>query len=230
MNLKYIYHSSFYLELEECAFIFDYYKGDIPDIDKDKKLYVLSSHRHNDHYNEKIFDIFADYNVSYILSDDIKVKDKYKLENIIYLSSEDECQIDDIKVRTLESTDEGVAFIVTAEEKTIYHSGDLNWWTWKGFESEEEFNSMTERFKREIAKIKGLEIDLAMAVLDYRQKERYDWGLVYLLENTNIKYIAPMHCWEKYEFIDKFREEHKDLLKDTVLINTDKISKEGYLI
>ena len=39
-----------------------------------------------------------------------------------------------------------------------------------------------------------------------------------------------MHCWEKYEFIDKFREEHKDLLKDTVLINTDKISKEGYLI
>lgn len=30
------------------------------------------------------------------------------------------------------STDEGVAFLVTAEGRTVFHAGDLNWWHWEG--------------------------------------------------------------------------------------------------
>ncbi len=230
MNLKYIYHSGFYLELENCAIIFDYYKGDVPQINKNKKLFVFSSHAHADHYNEAIFKIFADYNVTYILSDDIKIKDDFRDLNIEFLSPNKKYSIEGLIISTLKSTDEGLAFIVEVEGKRIYHSGDLNWWTWKGFETEEEYRIMSENFKTEIDKIKGLNIDLAMAVLDYRQKERYDWGLEYLLKNTNIKYLVPMHCWGKYDVIDKFREEHKDLLKNTYLVKTNQIGKKGICI
>ena len=37
-----------------------------------------------------------------------------------------------VRIRTLKSTDEGVAFLVEAEGKSIYHAGDLNWWYWEG--------------------------------------------------------------------------------------------------
>lgn len=230
MKLKYIYHSSFCLEMENCTMIFDYYKGNIPEIDKNKKLYVFSSHSHNDHYNSEIFNIFADYNVQFVLSDDIYVENEENRSRSIFVSPGNKYSIGEMEVETLESTDEGVAFIINTEGKTIYHSGDLNWWTWHGFESEEEFNSMTERFKREISKIEGRKFDLAMMVLDYRQKERYDWGMAYLLEHTDIKYLAPMHCWGKYEVIDKFRKDHESLLKNTVLIDTDKIAHQWYSV
>ena len=36
------------------------------------------------------------------------------------------------EIRTLRSTDEGVAFVVHYAGKTIYHAGDLNWWHWEG--------------------------------------------------------------------------------------------------
>lgn len=230
MILKYIYHSGFYIEIENSIIIFDYYKGEIPDIDRNKKLYIFSSHSHNDHYNKNIFNIFKDFDATFILSDDIKVGNIENREKSIFVSPDKEYQIGDLLVETLESTDEGVAFIVKAENKTIYHSGDLNWWTWYGFESEEEYESMTERFKKEIAKIEGMEIDLAMMVLDYRQKERYDWGMTYLLEKTKVKYVAPMHCWDRYEVIDRFKKDHKSLLKDTVVIDTNKIKNTGFEI
>lgn len=41
MNLKYIYHSGFLLELDTAYMLFDYYKGDIPRLDKDKNCMSL---------------------------------------------------------------------------------------------------------------------------------------------------------------------------------------------
>ena len=58
MNLKYIYHSGFLLELDTAYMLFDYYKGDIPRLDKDKKLYVFISHGHGDHFNEYVIYLF----------------------------------------------------------------------------------------------------------------------------------------------------------------------------
>ncbi len=230
MKLKYIYHSGFSLELENYTIIFDYYKGEVGKIDKNKKLLVFSSHSHNDHYNAKIFEIFKDYDVRYILSDDILVEKKEYLAKIDFVSANKEYLIEGIRIKTLRSTDQGVAFLLELEGKTVYHSGDLNWWTWKGFESQEEYEAMTKAYKKEIEKIKGLEIDLAMVVLDYRQKERYDWGIKYLLENTRIKNLVPMHTWGRYKTIEKFRVENKKLLKNIRLIKADEIKKDGVII
>lgn len=231
MILKYIYHSSFLLEMEDCSMIFDYYKGDIPEIRKDKKLYVFSTHAHRDHYNEKIFNLFAGYkDVEFILSDDIEVENPEFKSKAKFISKNTNYTIDNLKIETFESTDEGIAVMIEVNKKTIYHSGDLNWWTWVGFESDEEYQLMTDRFKKEIDKFKNKNIDLAMLVLDSRQGERFDWGMKYFLENTNTKYVSPMHCWDKFEVIEKFKEKHLDLISKTIVINTNEIPKEGYYI
>ena len=53
MKITYIGHSGFFVEMEDACFLFDYYKGTIPETDGNKKMYVFVSHRHHDHYNEE---------------------------------------------------------------------------------------------------------------------------------------------------------------------------------
>lgn len=227
MKLMYIYHSGFIIEMNECNLVFDYYKGDMENTNKDKKTYVFSSHAHRDHFNEDIFDLFKECkDVEYVLSDDISYKANGD-EKITYVSPNNTYDIGCLNIETLTSTDEGVAFIVNVEGKSIYHSGDLNWWTWHGYETEEEYETMTKRYHNEIEKIKGRSFDLSMAVLDPRQ-ERYDWGIKYLLENMSTRYLCPMHLWDKYEYVDRFKKENSNIIKDIIIINPADIEQEGY--
>ena len=228
MNLKYIYHSGFLLEFERAYMLFDYYKGDIPSLDKKKKLYVFVSHSHPDHFNEDIFDIFRDHkDVEYILSNDVVPKKQEDADRSYSLEPNKEYYFNESGVETYLSTDQGLAFMVSYNGKTIYHAGDLNWWTWIGFETEEEFDSLTRNFKNEIDKMGARLIDIAMVPLDPRQGDRFDWGMKYFIEKTRPRHLVPMHCWNKFEVIDKFRSRNKDLLGDIDLVDTNKIPAEG---
>lgn len=44
MKVTFIYHSSYFVELDHCCLLFDYYQGDIPQVGK--PLYVFASHSH----------------------------------------------------------------------------------------------------------------------------------------------------------------------------------------
>ena len=61
MKVTYIGHSGFLLETEEINFLFDYYEGEIPILEKEKPLVVFVSHSHHDHYNPEIFALLAVY-------------------------------------------------------------------------------------------------------------------------------------------------------------------------
>ena len=220
MNLKYIYHSGFLLEFERAYMLFDYYKGDIPSLDKKKKLYVFVSHSHPDHFNEDIFDIFRDHkDVEYILSNDVVPKKQEDADRSYSLEPNKEYYFNELGVETYLSTDQGLAFMVSYNGKTIYHAGDLNWWTWVGFETEEEYDNLTRNFKNEIDKMGARLIDIAMVPLDPRQGDRFDWGMKYFIEKTRPRHLVPMHCWNKFEVIDKFRSRNKDLLGDIDLVD-----------
>ena len=228
MNLKYIYHSGFLLEFERAYMLFDYYKGDIPSLDKKKKLYVFVSHSHPDHFIEDIFDIFRDHkDVEYILSNDVVPKKQEDADRSYSLEPNKEYYFNELGVETYLSTDQGLAFMVSYNGKTIYHAGDLNWWTWVGFETEEEYDNLTRNFKNEIDKMGARLIDIAMVPLDPRQGDRFDWGMKYFIEKTRPRHLVPMHCWNKFEVIDKFRSRNKDLLGDIDLVDTNKIPAEG---
>ena len=113
MKITYIHHSSFSVEINKCILLFDYYKGNLPKFDENKKLYVFSSHSHYDHFDKAIFDLEKIHpNVTYILSNDIHVPKK---DNIKFMGANERLLVDDLEIKTLESSDLGVAFIVKVE-------------------------------------------------------------------------------------------------------------------
>lgn len=216
MNVTYIGHSGFAVELPSVILMFDYYKGKIPQFDNDKPIYVFSSHFHEDHFSFTIFELLKKYdNIKYILSNDIKRKycknyfikkgiDEKIYNNIVFISANSAWKDDKIKVETLHSTDEGVAFIIEADGKTIYHAGDLNWWVWQG-ESSEYNNNMTANYKKEISKIKNRHFDIAFVPLDPRQEGWFYKGFDYFMSHTDTDVVYPMHFWGDNSVINKIK-------------------------
>ena len=114
MKVTYLYHSGFAIEDEQALYVFDYYKGELPVIAKEKQMYVFVSHRHKDHYNSEIFDWEKEHpNILYILSDDVEAE---SAPNRIFVKPEQKIRTGELKVETLRSTDEGVAFLVTCKD------------------------------------------------------------------------------------------------------------------
>ena len=73
IKVLYIEHSGFQVELEDAYFLFDYYRGELPELDPGKKFFIFSSHAHQDHYQRRIFEFQEKMpHTFYILSKDIK--------------------------------------------------------------------------------------------------------------------------------------------------------------
>lgn len=206
MEITYIAHSCFTVELDTVVLIFDYYKGSLPEFPADKPLYVFSSHFHADHFNLEIFSLFKAYKtVNYILSQDIKRKygrsffvrhgiSEELYDTIHFVSSGKKLAVGSIQVETIKSTDAGVAFIVSADGKVIYHAGDLNWWTWDE-QTQEENEWMERQYKKEIDALSGRHFDAAFVVLDSRQGDDFYHGFDYFMRHTDTDTVCPMHFW-----------------------------------
>lgn len=198
MKVTYIYHSGYVVQTEGKAFLFDYYKGEIPKFDTEDKIYVMVSHKHADHFNKEIFNLSREYpHVTYILSKDCKMNEKYMdrcnvevraRNNIHYVTRNERYDFEDVVIETLDSTDCGVAYILYVGGKAIYHAGDLNCW------SEE----LRKPYERIIDTIKGKTFDVAFVPLDGRLGTICCDGIRYFMENTNTRRIFPMHMWENY--------------------------------
>ena len=172
LTVTYIKHSGFLIETANSYLLFDYWQGKLPELQYDKELYIFSSHAHHDHYTKDIFKLENKcQRVVYVLSSDIKRASSFwkKAENVIFMKPHEEKEIDDCVISTLKSTDEGVAFLVKTEGKTIYHAGDLHWWDWPG-EPEEDNKMMEQLYKAEMEYLKAEKIDCAFVVLDPRQE------------------------------------------------------------
>lgn len=200
MKVTYLYHSGFAIEDEQALYVFDYYKGELPVIAKEKQMYVFVSHRHKDHYNSEIFDWEKEHtNILYILSDDVEAE---SAPNRIFVKPEQKIRTGELKVETLRSTDEGVAFLVTCKDKRIYHAGDLNWWHWEE-ESIDYNRQMRKDYQREIRKLVRKKIDLAFVVLDPRQGGAAFSGIDFFMRNVRVNHVFPMHMWRDYGLTDR---------------------------
>lgn len=216
MEITFLGHSGFYVELEDTLLLFDYYKGSLPGFPHGKKLYVFASHRHPDHFNPEIFSLANDKkDIFFILSGDIRegrIPKELRMQ-AARLKPNESFSPENISVRTLKSTDEGVAFLVECEGKTIYHAGDLNDWRW--IEEPEYWNrQMAENYRSYIEPLQNMHIDAAFIPLDPRQEDYYTLGMDYFLSLTGRKSdrdrIYPMHCWEDYDIISRWLAEHPE--------------------
>lgn len=227
MKITYIEHSGFLLETEEVDFLFDYYKGIIPQRKKEKPLVAFVSHKHPDHYNPVIFELVKEYpNTRYVLSKDVPVKREIKkyeeqgieLEKYITVAVKRDVQTiampneKALRVETFKSTDEGVAFLLEYKGKTIYHAGDLNLWLWEG-ESRQYNENMKKNYFEELERLKDRTIDIAFVPLDPRQEKDAFGGMESFLDYTECRYVFPMHFWENHEIINEFLTRHPEYEK-----------------
>ena len=231
MRIRFNFHSSFLVELSEHILVFDYYGDDLNrlgSIDESKKIIFFASHRHGDHFSKDIFrfkDIYK--NVKYILSDDIWVKSDNI--NIFSVSPNKTYDISGIKVETLKSTDEGVAFLISLEGKVIYHAGDLHWWYWAD-KGEDYVKLWGQRYIDEISKIADRHIDIAFVVLDPRMESGYKYGLDEFMRRVpNVKAVFPMHTWEDYNIIERYKEDNPNMYGLDKIMEIKKEGQEFYI-
>lgn len=206
-EITYLDHSGFAVCHNNNVYIFDYSNTIPADYKKGleggvidpaefagKNVFVFVSHRHGDHFLAEIYEWRNKLeNINYIIS-----KDARPPSFAHSVKPNESYSIDGIDVSTLKSTDEGVAFIVEENGKTIYHAGDLNWWHWEG-EPKAWNNNMAANYKAQINRLKGKQIDLAFVPVDPRLGDELLWGMNYLMETADIAKAIPMHFWKQPE-------------------------------
>lgn len=199
-------HSCFQLEDENCIFLFDWFDEVPPTLDGNKMIYIWNSHKHADHYHASLLELANRYEqIQFIWSREIKMpKNDSRFLAVKRGESYDIGGQYPIHVDALASTDIGVAFLIQYQGWTIYHAGDLNWWSWSG-ESDAWNHNMEARFKQIMQQLEGRHIHFAFVPLDPRQEERFCWGFDYFLQHTKTDYVFPVHMWGQLETVQKWK-------------------------
>lgn len=215
-----------------------YTAGVLPELDGQKELFVFVSHRHEDHYSHVIWKLKERYPfVRYVIAKDIPFTPNVRrrlgvtetdLPRILraYGGQEYEILMKNgavLKIETLFSTDAGVAFYVTVNGQTFYHAGDLNLWVWEE-ESAAYNKDMTNRFERELEKLRGRHVDAAFLPLDPRQGADAYRGMDAYLQAMRVNYVFPMHFWNRYEIISQYCEARKG---EDFIAGVQNIKREG---
>lgn len=248
--LTYIYHDCFTLATEDAVIVFDYWKDpkaspadkDFPPILDDiecqmkypfsdiaavndsgisKKLYVLVSHHHKDHFSRRIFNWYIRFpQVHYIISRDVYKSVKYlfnkegfyngekpPLENISVLSPGEEFNDDIVSIKAYGSTDIGNSYALNVSGLKIFHAGDLNAWLWIDESSASEVEEAKCKFTKIVNDIgkENPEFDLVMFPVDSRLGTDYWWGAKYWVERISSSLFVPMH----YELVLSDEEKEK---------------------
>ncbi len=230
MKVTYICHSGFLVETEECYYLFDYYRGELPALDSQKPVLVFVSHGHQDHYNPAVFTMLKAagmQEIGAILPNDVKSRnypegwplmpcvpgctDMDALNGHIFkvYHSREYTLPCHTRIRTLLSTDAGVAYLLTCPEGVFYHAGDLNDWVTDDT-PEAARRQMTGSFRAALRPLKGISIDCACLPLDPHLGSHYADGFLYFLKHIGAKRVCPMHCWDKPEIADLFLREHPE--------------------
>ena len=247
MTVTFLAHSGFLVEWKHFYTLFDFWKGELPELDQRKPLLIFASHRHEDHFDPRIFtELFSQHpDIHYYLSRDVNLTERRRdwlnitdeMFSHVTLLRPDEVFVTEVAgipltIRTIKSTDIGCAFLLDSEKKLVYHGGDLNWWHWTS-EGKAYCNNMAANFKRAIEKLRfAVEneaydngcapvIDIAMLPLDPRLEDGFGMGIEYLLRTVEVKTVFPMHMWDKFEWIDRYRAAHPQRAEQVMRIYHD---------
>lgn len=236
MRVTFLDHSGFLIETDFVTLLFDWWKGELPAIAPGVPLYVFASHRHEDHFNPKIFALDnrkeevlndGDRDVYFLLGKGITLDLRHRRRwgispvtagKVRVRQGGQSLSLPQAEIETLSSTDEGVAFLVTLPDgRTIFHAGDLNWWHWE--EEDKGWNrNMEVNFKRYTEPLRGRRLDLGLLPLDPRLGEAGFWGPAYFLETADVRHFLPMHQWGDFAFTRKFLEKYPAFTDRTVLV------------
>lgn len=201
MDINYLLNSGFLVRDEKILLVFDDYEdpAGIVDAAYDKgdfdRLYVFVTHAHFDHFSTRIR-AYAQKAERYIFSSDMKHTKRVKIfpkSKLLYMKRYSEWQDDVIKVRSYDSTDVGLSYLVELPSgKRIFHAGDFNWWHWEE-DTVENIELAEKVFKRQIKRLEGMTADVAFFPVDGRLGTAQEKGAVDFVAKTNVKSFVAMH-------------------------------------
>jgi len=209
MKVKYVHHSGFIVEDKACTLIVDCcgLTKDSPELDlySGKRLYILASHVHGDHFDPAIM-AFDNGRQKWILSEDIRRKAP-KNKDIFFLAKGDSYHDEMLSIKAYGSTDEGVSFYIEIGGKRLFHAGDLNNWHWNEEETPEDTAKNEQFFLDELALIarEVPALDVAMFPVDPRLGKDYTRGAQQFLDSIKTGLFIPMHFWDNYEAASAFK-------------------------
>jgi len=210
--VTYIYHSCFVLELGGAVLLFDYpgeYAGRtgkdlVGTLVKGSELWSFSSHAHGDHYSPQVFELKDMAKVArFVLSSDISHDGRTGA--ITRMSADDRAIVDGVKVSTLKSNDEGVAFIIEHQGIAIYFGGDLANWNWPDELTPEEFQEVESYFASVVDRLVEANVRIAFSNSDPRLA---NWaGGAQLANRLKPSLFVPMHLFGDTGALKRFAPE-----------------------
>lgn len=221
VTLTYIYHDSFFFEIQNrCYLLFDYWRdragadlSSVPDfirdMNRDLPCYVFISHHHKDHLNKNVFEWGREHpNLIYVISVDTakfvrhmlkpdSIWNGYKVEpeRVVILRPGESFSDDKVRVTAFGSTDIGNSYMVEVDENMIFHAGDLNAWTWKDESTSAEVETELRKYRKILTTIRAKfpECDIVMFPVDSRIGTDYWQGAKEWLSSVRTRYFLPMH-------------------------------------
>ena len=229
VSIWYIYHSGFAVKTANHLLVFDYLNDPESVITADlilqeahnREVIVFASHSHADHFTPDIFGWKTrDAKIHYVLSHDIELRPDG--EDVAVVFPGHKYQLNGVEIDVLDSTDIGVAFLVSCDGINIFHAGDLNWWHWNG-EPDEDNSTMAENYKRQIDLLKGKQIDVAFIPVDPRLEEHYSLGLIYFMQVVGAEKVFPMHFGTNYAVFQMLKKDLSSELLKHIVENTPSV-------
>lgn len=205
MRLTYIYHSGFALEAAEFTIIVDYYQDSISKdhgvvrdrlLHRPQKLYVLVSHGHADHFNPDVLKWREErHDITYIFSKDVKNSSKMNFEDVFFIDKDGKYKDEILQIDAFGSTDLGVSFKIHADNKMIFHAGDLNNWHWNEESTSEEIKEAEDFYLRELTHVATStpSLDIVMFPVDPRLGRDYMKGADQFMKMIPTGLFIPMH-------------------------------------
>ena len=201
MEITYLLNSGFMVKDGKVLLVFDDFDDPAKIVDNAfiknnfVSLYIFASHAHFDHFDTHIR-AYSPKVSRYIFSSDIKRTKRVKMfppDKITYLKKYSEWQDDIIKVKTFDSTDVGVSFLIeTPKHKKIFHAGDFNWWHWAD-DTPENINLAKRIFMKQLKQMEGLQADVAFFPVDGRLGDSQEMGVTEFVKKTDVKSLIAMH-------------------------------------
>lgn len=205
MEVLFLYHSAVMITTQQHVLLFDAYQMPLPHFPEHKKVYLFYTHQHHDHFSQQVF-AYQQPHMTICLSDDITPPDS-SYGPIQLLHAHEKIILDDLLIETLESNDQGLAYVIHVDQQLIYHSGDLNDWHWH----DEDDQRLAMLYHQELAYLKDRHFDLACIPLDGRLGSFADGGIMTFLQYASAKMILPIHCWGQNKVIDTFIHKHPEV-------------------
>lgn len=211
-HIWYLDHSAWAVKTKNNLLIFDYTEnGKKPSFSslgsgyvnpselKDLKITVFSSHGHNDHYDNIIFNWKrSNANIQYVLG---SKPGRVNAADYTFLGAGQSKTINGIEVKTIKSTDAGVAFLIKADGLDIYFAGD----------HANTQNTKAGPYHQEIDYLSTInpQIDIAFVLAGAGCGGGYEScvleGDFYAINKLSPKVVFPMHSGGKEYVYDQFK-------------------------